>query len=74
MQKNLSLIIKANQEFIRHTGEDEVINASILNIFYESISTTYIPLLRMIERLENDNVSFCIGLVLPPILCNLLSD
>lgn len=74
MQKNLSLIIKANQEFIRHTGEDEVINASILNIFYESISTTYIPLLRMIERLEKDNVSFCIGLVLPPILCNLLSD
>jgi len=74
MQKNLSLIIKANQEFIRHTGEDEHINAPILNIFYESISTTYIPMLEMLARLEADSVNFCIGLVLPPILCNLLSD
>lgn len=74
MQKNLSLIIKANQEFIRHTGEDAHINAPILNIFYESISSTYIPMLEMLDRLVADNVSFCIGLVLPPILCNLLSD
>ncbi|MCR5187450.1 MAG: DUF1957 domain-containing protein [Treponema sp.] len=74
MQKNLSLIIKANQEFIRHTGEDKITNAPILNVFYESISSTYIPMLEMLGRLEADNISFCVGLVLPPVLCNLLSD
>ena len=48
MQKNLSLIIKAHQEFIRHNEADKKINAPILNIFYEKISTIYIPLLRML--------------------------
>lgn len=74
MQKNLSLIIKAHQEFIRHNEADKKINAPILNIFYEKISTIYIPLLRMLERLEHDKVSCRIGLVLPPVLCNLMSD
>lgn len=74
MQKYLSLIIKANQDFIRHTGEDLEQNAPILNTFYESISDVYIPLLRMIEKLEEEKVKFCFGLVLPPLLCNMLSD
>ena len=74
MQKNLSLIIKANQDFIRHTGDDAVVNAPVLNSFYESISSLYIPLLNMLENLEKDSVKCCIGLVLPPILCNMLSD
>ncbi len=74
ISKNLSLIIKANQDFIRHTGEDEKINAPVLNVFYESLSATYIPLLHMLEKLEADGVKFRIGMVLPPILCNLLSD
>lgn len=74
MNKNLNLVIKANQDFIRHTGEDKKNNAAILNSFYESISTVYIPLLRMIEKLEAENVPCRFGLVLPPILCNMLSD
>ena len=74
MQKKLSLIIKANQDFIRHTGEDAVHNAPVLNSFYESISELYIPLLNMLERLEKDSVEFRLGLVLPPILCNMLED
>ena len=74
MQKFLSLIVKANQDFIRHTGEDIKENAPILNSFYESISDVYIPLLRMIEKLESDGVKFRFGLILPPCLCNMLSD
>ena len=74
MLKNVSLIIKANQDFIRHTGDDAKHNAPILNSLYESISHTYIPLLRMIEKLSSDNVPCRFGLVLPPVLCNLLSD
>ena len=74
MQKFFSLIIKANQDFIRHTGEELKQNAPVLNSFYESISQVYIPLLDMIERLSEDQKNFRIGLVLPPLLCNMLSD
>lgn len=74
MLKNLSFVIKANQDFIRHTGDDANINAPLLNNLFDSVSHTYIPLLRMIERLSADNVPCRFGLVLPPVLCNLLSD
>ena len=74
MQKILSIVIKASQDFIRHTDEDLKDNAPILNNFYESISNVYIPLLRMIERLEADKVQYRFNLVLPPVLCNMLSD
>ena len=74
MQKRLSIVIKASQDFIRHTDEDIKANAPILNNFYEAISNVYIPLLRMIEKLEQDKVTFRFGLVLPPVLCNMLSD
>ena len=74
MQKNLSLIVKANQDFIRHTGDDKKKNAPVLNLLYESISSVYIPFLRMVEKLEQEGIGAKIGLVLPPILCNLLDD
>lgn len=74
MLKNLSLIIKANQIFIRHTEIDVNHNEPILNALYESITDIYIPLLNMIENLEKDDVPCKFGLVLPPLLCNLLSD
>ena len=74
MLKNLSLVIKANQDFVRHTGDDAKTNAPILSSLYDSISYTYIPLLRMIDNLSRDNVPCRFGLVIPPVLCNLLSD
>ena len=74
MQKILSLVIKASQDFIRHTEEDLKDNAPVLNNFYESISNVYIPLLRMIENLESDRIKYRFALVLPPVLCNMLSD
>ena len=74
MQKIFSLVIKTKQDFIRHTEEDIELNAPVLNSFYESISNVYIPLLRMVEKLSADNINFCFGLVLPPVLCNMLSD
>lgn len=74
MQKFFSLILKANQDFIRHTGDDLKQNAPVLNSFYESISDVYIPLLRMVEKLENDKIQFRLALVMPPLLCNMLSD
>ena len=75
MTKNLTLVIKANQDFIRHaTNSDIKENAPLLNLFFESISNIYLPLLRMIEKLEAQNVPCRFGIVLPPVLCTLLSD
>lgn len=74
MQKKLAFVIKANQEFVRHIGDDAVLNAPVLSNFYQSITNLYIPLLNMLERIESKGSSLSIGLVLPPVLCNMLSD
>ena len=74
MQKILGIVIKASQDFIRHSDEDLRDNAPVLNNFFEAISNVYIPLLRMVERLEQDNIKYRFTLVLPPVLCNMLSD
>lgn len=74
MLKNLSLIINTNQIFISHIGDDAKTNAPILNTLFENISDIYIPLLNMFETLEKSDIPCKIGIVLPPILCNLLTD
>ena len=74
MQKKISFIIKASQEFFRHTDEEEKINAPMKNKFFENISNVYIPLLNMLERFETEGNRFCFSVVMPPVLCNLLSS
>ena len=74
MQKKVCIVIKANQEFIRHTGEDVKKNAAVLNNLFESISDVYIPMLRMIDKLNLAKIPCRFAVVLPPVLCNLLSD
>ena len=74
MQKKISFIIKASQEFFRHTDEEEKINAPMKNKFFENISNVYIPLLNMLERFETEGNKFCFSIVMPPVLCNLLSS
>ncbi len=74
MEKKLSLIIKASQEYFRHSEEEIKLNAPIINNFFESISNIYIPLLNMLEKFEAENNFFCFGLVLPPVLCSLLAN
>ena len=73
MQKKISFIIKASQEFFRHT-EEEKINAPVINKFFESISNLYIPLLNMLEKFETEGNNFCFSIVMPPLLCNLLAS
>ena len=75
MLKNLAFIIKVYQDFIRTNDETSPMCDSLkLNSFFETISDSLIPLLEMFERLSADEVSFKIGLVLPPVLCSMLED
>lgn len=74
MKKNLAFIIKANQDFVRHTSADIKYTKPILNGLFESISKVYLPLLDMLENFSREKLNVKIGLVLPPILCSLLTD
>ena len=74
MNRNIAIIIKATQDYIRHTEADIKKNKPILNLYFKSISKVYIPLLNMLNSFEKEGLKVKIGLVLPPVLCNLLSD
>ena len=65
------LILTARQGYLRSADADfSVKNES----FFQAITQTYIPLLNMARHLEADSVPFKIGLVLTPVLCEMLSD
>lgn len=72
--KKLVLVLTAAQDYLRHVNDDEKKYAAVTNSLFESISDTYIPLLKMMENLERNNVSFKIALTLSPMLCTLLED
>jgi 1,4-alpha-glucan branching enzyme len=42
--------------------------------FFESLSETYLPLLEMLERLDQDRLPFRLGVSVSPILCHHLED
>lgn len=72
MSKNLVFTIVAHQGYIRH--EDESGYALQNDILFSAISNTYLPLLDMLHRLEDDGVELRLALVLSPSLCALLDD
>lgn len=74
-QKKLVLLLNANQEYIRHLQEEDVKKyAPEINRLFEAVTDTYMPLLWMFEKLEEDMIPFRIQMVLPPVLCTLLED
>ncbi len=74
-EKNLILVLTSNQEYIKHTDEQKQKKfAPEINSFFDSISNIYLPLLKMFENLERDNVDFKLSLVLSPTTCTLLAD
>ncbi len=74
MNKNIIFVLKTNQEYIRTNIEEAKDNEPLLNSLYESISNIYIPVLNMLENLENDKIESKLGLVFTPALINLLSN
>lgn len=70
-KKNIVLVVHANQGYIRPMGEDD---PSINEPLFTAISETYLPLLRMMTRLDADRIPFRLGLVLSAPLCSLLCD
>ncbi len=64
-------ILHAHLPYVRHPEYEDCLEE---NWLFEAITETYIPLLRMMERLEADGVSFRLTMVLTPSLCAMLED
>lgn len=67
----LILMLHAHLPFVREPEYESFLEE---NWLFEAISETYLPLLRMFDRLENDGVAFSISMSLSPTLIGMLQD
>jgi len=68
---HLSLVLHAHLPFVRHPEYPKFLEEDWL---YEAITETYIPLLRMMDRLLSDGVRFRLTMTMSPPLCEMLVD
>src|SRR5690242_14790360 len=71
MPGHFALILHAHLPFVRHPEYEHFLEEEWL---FEAITETYIPLLRMMQRLENDSVPFKLTMSITPTLCAMLQD
>jgi 1,4-alpha-glucan branching enzyme len=67
----LALHLHAHLPFVRHPEHEEFLEEDWL---YEAITETYLPLLRVFDRLVDENVPFRISMTLSPPLVGMLRD
>src|SRR6201993_2528921 len=67
----LALILHAHLPFVRHPEQEHFLEEEWL---FEAITETYVPLLRMMQRLVADSVPFKLTLSITPTLCAMLQD
>jgi 1,4-alpha-glucan branching enzyme len=67
----LALILHAHLPFVRHPEHDHFLEEDWL---FEAITESYIPLLRMMQRLVDDRVPFKLTMSITPTLCAMLQD
>jgi len=67
----LCLVLHAHLPFVRHPEEEDFLEE---NWLYEAITETYIPLIRVFEKLIEDHVDFRITMSLTPTLASMLQD
>jgi 1,4-alpha-glucan branching enzyme len=67
----LSLVLHAHLPFIRHPEHDVFLEE---NWFFEAITDTYIPLIKVFDSLLEDNIDFHITLSLSPPLIHMMRD
>ena len=68
----LSLILHAHLPYVRHPEHDSFFEE---NWLFEAITECYIPLIGVLDRLQNDNVPYRLTLSLsPPLICMLRDE
>jgi 1,4-alpha-glucan branching enzyme len=71
MPGSLALILHAHLPFVRHPEHEHFLEEEW---FFEAITESYIPLLRVMQRLVDDGVPFKLTMSLTPTLCAMLQD
>ncbi|HWV98238.1 MAG TPA: 1,4-alpha-glucan branching protein domain-containing protein [Candidatus Acidoferrum sp.] len=66
-----SLVLHAHLPFVRHPEHEQFLEESWL---FEAITESYVPLLQLLERWQNDGVRARLTLTLTPTLCAMLQD
>src|SRR5215472_17590479 len=67
----VAVILHAHLPFVRHPEHEHFLEEEWL---FEAITETYIPLLRVMQRLVNDAVPFKLTMSISPTLCAMLQD
>src|SRR5256885_6723786 len=67
----LALVLHAHLPFVRHPEHEDFLEE---DWFFEAITESYIPLLRLMERLVHDDVPFKLTMTVTPTLCAMLQD
>jgi 1,4-alpha-glucan branching enzyme len=70
-QNAIALVLNAGVPFIRETGPLFTFQEAP---FFETLDETFIPLLSLFDRLEAAHIPFRAAVVVPPVLCHLLTD
>jgi 1,4-alpha-glucan branching enzyme len=71
MPGHFALVLHAHLPFVRHPEHEYFLEEDWL---FEAITESYIPLLRMMERLTHDGVGFKLAMSITPTLCTMLED
>src|SRR6266550_7138719 len=71
MPGHFALILHAHLPFVRHPEHEHFVEEEWL---FEVITETYIPLLRVMQRLVDDLVPFKLTMSITPTLCAMLQD
>lgn len=67
----VNLILHAHLPYVRHINFPRFLEEDWL---YESLNETYIPLLRMLEKLAREGVKYHLAICFSPTLCTMLTD
>jgi 1,4-alpha-glucan branching enzyme len=67
----LALILHGHLPFVRHPEHEHFLEE---DWFFEAVTESYMPLLRMMRRLVDDSVPFKLTMSLTPTLCAMLHD
>lgn len=72
--KNLGLVVVCHQPYIRKTVADGEIPRPENDIFFTSVSKTYLPLVELLHKIEEQNIRAKFSVVLTPTVCAMLDD
>src|SRR5215831_1195404 len=67
----IALVLHAHLPFVRHPEHEHFLEEEW---FFEAITESYIPLLRMMQRLLEECVPFKLTMSITPTLCAMLQD